>query len=55
VCPSALAYGDRGSAPEIRPGATIEYDMELLSIVPAQIPREGSRPPTAELSGGPQE
>lgn len=38
VCPSDLAYGDRGSAPNIRPGATVEYDVELLAVGPAQAP-----------------
>lgn len=33
VCPSALAYGDAGSAPKIKPGATLIFDVELLDIV----------------------
>jgi FKBP-type peptidyl-prolyl cis-trans isomerase FkpA/FKBP-type peptidyl-prolyl cis-trans isomerase FklB len=32
TCPSALAYGDRGSPPAIKPGATIVFDLELLGI-----------------------
>lgn len=32
VIPSNLAYGERGSAPKIAPGATLLFDIELLSI-----------------------
>ena len=34
VCPSELAYGERGSAEEgIPPGAVVAYEIELLEIV----------------------
>ena len=33
VCPSNLAYGDAGSPPTIKPGATLIFDVELLDIV----------------------
>ena len=33
VCPSDLAYGDRGSPPQIRPGATLIFEVQLLDIV----------------------
>ncbi len=33
VCPSDLAYGDRGSPPKIKPGATLVFEVELLEIV----------------------
>jgi FKBP-type peptidyl-prolyl cis-trans isomerase len=33
VCPSDIAYGDRGSAPAIAPGATLIFEIELLEIV----------------------
>jgi FKBP-type peptidyl-prolyl cis-trans isomerase FkpA len=32
VCPSTLAYGDRGR-PQIPPGATLVFEIELLEIV----------------------
>ena len=33
VCPSQLAYGERGAPPRIKPGATLVFDVELLEIV----------------------
>ncbi|MBM0107477.1 FKBP-type peptidyl-prolyl cis-trans isomerase [Steroidobacter sp. S1-65] len=32
VCPASIAYGDRGAPPDIGPGATLIFDVELLGI-----------------------
>ncbi len=33
VCPSDVAYGDRGSGATIKPGSTLVFEVELLRIV----------------------
>jgi FKBP-type peptidyl-prolyl cis-trans isomerase FkpA len=33
VCPSSIAYGDRGAPPRIEPGAALHFEVELLEIV----------------------
>jgi len=33
ICPSSIAYGDRGAPPKIPPGAALHFDVELLAIV----------------------
>jgi len=33
VCPSDIAYGDRGRPPKIKPGATLVFEVELLDVV----------------------
>ena len=38
VCPPEIAYGDRGSPPSIKPGATLIFEVELLEIVNAGSP-----------------
>jgi FKBP-type peptidyl-prolyl cis-trans isomerase FkpA len=49
VCSSTLAYGDRGSQPSVRPGATLDYEIELLAIVPPA----ASKPRSEEGEGAP--
>jgi FKBP-type peptidyl-prolyl cis-trans isomerase FkpA/FKBP-type peptidyl-prolyl cis-trans isomerase FklB len=34
VCPAAIAYGDRGAPPKIKPGAALMFEVELLGIEP---------------------
>jgi FKBP-type peptidyl-prolyl cis-trans isomerase FkpA len=33
ICPSDIAYGDRGAPPKIKPGAALIFEVELLDIV----------------------
>jgi FKBP-type peptidyl-prolyl cis-trans isomerase FkpA/FKBP-type peptidyl-prolyl cis-trans isomerase FklB len=49
VCSSTLAYGDRGSQPSVRPGATVDYEIELLEIVPPA----ASKPRSEQAEGAP--
>ncbi len=37
VCPPELAYGDRGSPPQILGGSTLVFDVELMSIEKAPV------------------
>jgi len=46
VCPSAIAYGDRGAPPKIKGGAALLFEVELLGIDAAPFT------PGAEKSGG---
>jgi FKBP-type peptidyl-prolyl cis-trans isomerase FkpA len=39
ICPSDIAYGDAGSPPTIKPGATLVFEVELLEIVKADAPK----------------
>jgi len=43
--PSELAYGDRGAGADIKPGATLIFEVELVSIQPkAQPPAQPEKP-----------
>jgi len=43
VCPSSVAYGDRGAPPMIKPGAPLTFEIELLEIVKADAAKESSK------------
>ena len=43
VCPSELAYGDEGRPPRIKGGATLVFDVQLLSIE-----KNAPKPPEAK-------
>jgi FKBP-type peptidyl-prolyl cis-trans isomerase len=44
VCPAELAYGDRGAPPKIKPGQTLNFDVELIAIEPPPTPRPAASP-----------
>jgi len=50
VCPSSIAYGDSGRPPTIPGGATLTFEVELLSIVPPAAPP--ATPPITLPPGG---
>ncbi len=38
ICPSDIAYGDRGAGGDIKPGAALNFEVELLGIEPPATP-----------------
>jgi FKBP-type peptidyl-prolyl cis-trans isomerase len=38
VCPADIAYGDRGAPPDIKPGSTLVFEVELLDVQKAKNP-----------------
>jgi FKBP-type peptidyl-prolyl cis-trans isomerase FkpA len=57
ACPPALAYGDRGMGRAIPPGATLFFEIELVSIparvVTTDVPIPGTIPPPSASSAPP--
>lgn len=49
ACPSAIAYGDRGAPPKIKPGAALLFEVELLSI---EAPPAAAPMPPGSMPGG---
>jgi FKBP-type peptidyl-prolyl cis-trans isomerase FkpA len=45
VCPADIAYGSRGSPPDIKPGSTLVFEVELLGIEKPEA--EAAPPPQA--------
>jgi len=51
VCPSAIAYGDGGRPPTIPGGATLIFEVELMSIAPQNVASAPTPPVTAPPQG----
>lgn len=55
ACPSAIAYGDRGAPPKIKPGSALLFEVELLAIEPPApaAPAEPGAAPAGKPTGHP--
>lgn len=47
VIPADLAYGDRGAGPDIGPGSTLVFEVELMSIQSKEQPKQEAPKPEA--------
>jgi len=45
TCPAELAYGDRGIGGRILPGAPLQFELELLAILPPRAEPSGATKP----------
>jgi FKBP-type peptidyl-prolyl cis-trans isomerase FkpA len=53
ICPSSIAYGDRGAPPKIKPGAPLVFEVELLEIEEAKADNPAGGAPGAPPPGHP--
>lgn len=45
VCPADIAYKDRGAPPNIKPGAALKFEVELIEIVKDEAPAKAPAAP----------
>jgi FKBP-type peptidyl-prolyl cis-trans isomerase FkpA len=45
VCPSSMAFGDKGKSPRVPPGAALVFNVELLEINPKEAPTKPHQHP----------
>ena len=55
ICPSSIAYGDRGAPPKIKPGAPLVFEVELLGIEAPPAPGAAPGAPGAAPKPAPAE
>ena len=53
VCPSNLAYGEAGSGESILPGATLKFEVELLSVTHETTPTKPAGAAPTKPAGAP--
>lgn len=52
VCPSDIAYGDTGAGPKIKPGAALQFEVELLEVEKTPPPPPPGSPGSAAPAPG---